>query len=53
MMTFIICAAIYLLIGIGLIIWAVCVDARTLWALPMFPVIILLWPYFLIRGWLE
>ncbi|AIW03408.1 hypothetical protein CPT_Moonbeam10 [Bacillus phage Moonbeam] len=53
MTTFLIIAGIYLVIGIVLIAWAVHVDARTLWALPMFPVIILAWPYFLVRMWVD
>jgi len=53
MMTFIICAAIYLLIGIGLVIYGA-VNEPMIMAVPLLlPIIVLVWPYFIIRMWVD
>jgi len=53
MMTFIICVAIYLVIGIALLIYGI-VNEPFIMAVPLLlPLIILLWPYFIIRMWID
>ena len=48
-----ICVAIYLLIGIILLVGAIRIDGRVWWALPIFPLLVVAWPYFLIRSRLD
>jgi len=52
-MTFIIIAGLYLLIGIGLLVYGV-VNEPMIMAVPLLlPIIVLVWPYFIIRMWID
>jgi len=53
MITLLICVGVYLLIGIALLIYGI-VSEPFIMAVPLLlPLIVLLWPYFVVRMWID
>lgn len=55
MTTFLIIAAVavYLLVGAGIVFWALYGDTPLLWAVFVSILIIIAWPYFILRSWID